>query len=225
MHIKHFLLLHSIMRCVTMSSPIKRLLYFTEVASKAYVKLSENIYGETFLSYNTHCILHLVNDVRNFGAVDEWSAFDYENNMTFYRKSCRKPNQQLQQIMRRASEKNAFPEKINKFLTQNHVVKVYKKHMNGPLLHSMSNCIQYKRIVGFHLDLSQKKKDNCIILHNGKICIIDNIILFNNSYFVLVRYFQTIENFFDVGIKSSEIGVYKCSEFISKNRSSFIFSH
>lgn len=92
----HFLLLHAIMRCLSSTAPSEKLLQFSELAIKLYVQLCAVIYNETFLSYNVHGLLHLVEDVRRFGSVDNFSAFPYENNMTFYRNTCQKPNQQLQ---------------------------------------------------------------------------------------------------------------------------------
>lgn len=89
------------MRCLCNNSPSEKALFFADLAVKSYVQLSAVIYDKTFLSYNIHGLLHLVDDVRTFGAADNFSAFPFKNNMTFYRKACRKPNQQLQQIVRR----------------------------------------------------------------------------------------------------------------------------
>lgn len=83
-----------------------------------------------FLSYNVHGLLHLVQDVKRFGSLDNFSAFPYENNMTFYRKTCRKPNQQLQQIARRKSEKDKIVKKI--INTSNQAIIVDKMHSNEP---------------------------------------------------------------------------------------------
>lgn len=76
----------------------------------------------------------------------------------------------------------------------------------------MSQCKQFTKIRYHHLDFSLRKSDNCCILKNGTVCIIDNIIFIDNSYFLLVRKFNLIEDFYDVGITSSSINVYKCSQ-------------
>lgn len=75
-----------------------------------------------------------------------------------------------------------------------------------------NTCKQFSKIRYRHLNLTLHKSDHCCILKNGTICIIDNIISVNNSYFLCVRNFNVIEDVFDVGIKSSILGVYKCSK-------------
>lgn len=65
--------------------------------------LWEDIYGSTFLSYNIHGILHLVEDVLRFGPLDSYSAFPYES-MVYFRKMCRKPHISLWQIAARRAE-------------------------------------------------------------------------------------------------------------------------
>lgn len=66
--------------------------------------LCEDIYGLTFLSYNIHGILHLVEDVFRFGPLDSYSAFPYENSMVYFTRMCRKPHLSLQQIAARRAE-------------------------------------------------------------------------------------------------------------------------
>lgn len=131
--------------------------------------------------------------------------------MSFYRKTCRKPNQQLQQIARRKSEKDKIAKKIINI--SNQTVIVDKMHSNGPtLMFSQNTCKQFSRIRYRHLDFSLHKSDNCCIVNNGTIYIIDNIISVDSFHFLCVRNFNVIQNVFDVGIKSSTVGVYKCSK-------------
>ena len=70
-----------------------------------YVITSEQIYGQQFLSYNVHSLLHLVADVEVLGPLDTFSAFCYENNMPEMRKCLRKPGLKLPQVYKRISEK------------------------------------------------------------------------------------------------------------------------
>ncbi|XP_026826387.1 uncharacterized protein LOC113562169 [Ooceraea biroi] len=89
---KHFLLLHSAIRVLVSSSLSEDRLDFAHTALSIFVNRAEDIYGPEFLSYITHCLLHLVDDVRRFGSLNELSMFPYENNMTYFRKVCRKPH-------------------------------------------------------------------------------------------------------------------------------------
>jgi len=71
------------------------------------VEQTEIIYGASFLSYNVHALLHLVDDIAKLGPLDSFSAFLFENNMRVFKRYCRKPHLYLQQIARRiAGETN-----------------------------------------------------------------------------------------------------------------------
>lgn len=91
--------------------------------------LCEDIYGLTFLSYNIHGILHLVEDVLRFGPLDSYSAFPYENSMVYFTRMCRKPHLSLQQIAARRAEQEQCKKKS---ILQNNYIKVWKKHEQGP---------------------------------------------------------------------------------------------
>ncbi|KAL7289998.1 hypothetical protein TKK_0015730 [Trichogramma kaykai] len=100
----HFLLLNFAMRILVSSNSDETLLNYAEQFLKIYVSRSEDVFGLEYLSYVTHGLLHLVEDYKNFGPLDSFSAFPYENSMTYFRKACRKPHMHLQQIYRRRVE-------------------------------------------------------------------------------------------------------------------------
>ncbi|KAL7290900.1 hypothetical protein TKK_0015630 [Trichogramma kaykai] len=89
------------MRILVSSNSDETLLNYTEQFLKIYVNRSEDVFGLEYLSYVTHGLLHLVEDYKNFGPLNSFSAFPYENSMTYFRKACRKPHMHLQQIYRR----------------------------------------------------------------------------------------------------------------------------
>lgn len=49
-----------------------------------------------------------------------------------------------------------------------------------------------------------------LYLTNSTICIIENICTIENTNYLLVRKFEHIENFYDVAVPSSSVGVFKC---------------
>jgi hypothetical protein len=55
--------------------------------------------------YNVHGLVHLADDARVFGALDNFSAFPYENKLKSLERLFRKPSFVLQQISRRLHEK------------------------------------------------------------------------------------------------------------------------
>ena len=56
------------------------------------------------LVYNIHGLVHLANDVRKFGSLDNVSSFPFENFLQSLKKMVRKPTCPLPQIVKRMSE-------------------------------------------------------------------------------------------------------------------------
>lgn len=46
------------------------------------------LYDDEYLSYNVHNLLHLANDVQNYGCIENFSCFKYENYMQKIKKNC-----------------------------------------------------------------------------------------------------------------------------------------
>lgn len=211
---EHFLLLHSASRCILVSSPNEAQLEFAEAAFKAYVQTCEEIYGKSFLSYNIHCLLHVVEDVRMLGNANNYSAFPYEDNMTFFRKFLRKPHQLLQQLFRRLEEQNNYTQK------KYEIPKIIpiRRHSDGPVMPEFQfiNFLQYKSLkFEYFCLMSSNIRDNCVLLKDGRVCEVVNIIEFpSNCFKLIVRTFSSITNFYNIpyGICSSFVGIYLCCD-------------
>ncbi|KYN50128.1 hypothetical protein ALC62_00156, partial [Cyphomyrmex costatus] len=212
----HFLMLHAAVRILTYASPSEAYLNFAAHALKKFVIKSENLYGSTFNSYNVHGLIHLTNDVRRLGPLDSFSAFPYENNMTLFRKLCRKPGLPLQQIFNRMAEIEAHQEVID-HCNIDSSVNVLIEHNAGPLPHNITfNPRQYRKINFNGILLTSDTRDNCCILHDGSICIVTNIFMANGSYYLVVKNFLQIHDFYDIGLLSSALDTFKCSELSSR---------
>lgn len=160
------------------------------------------MYGPNFNTYNVHGLLHLTNDVRYLGNLDSFSAFPYESNMSIFGKYCRKPGQPLQQFSRRMTEiQNRGRNVISEMDSP---IKVSVQH------NTADQCPRYRNITFNRLLLSADTRDNCCLLSNGKVCIVFDIVKDNNSYLLAVKTFERVEDFYDIGIFSSALQVYKC---------------
>ncbi|XP_066589825.1 uncharacterized protein [Prorops nasuta] len=204
---KHFLLLHSAIRVLVASASTLEL-RFAEISLQKFVQRCYELYGPSFCSYNLHGLLHLTNDVRHLGNLDSFSAFPYESNMMMFRKYCRKPHLSLQQFCRRMDEiqfnsnqeiSNDDPS-IPKF--------VHYRNTN--------NRAGYSKILFNNLLLTTEIRDNCCLLRDNSICVIVDIVINENLYLLQVKKFIELEPFYDIGIKSSDIGIYKCSSLHSE---------
>ena len=80
----NFLLLHASIRSLTKRKIEEKDLEFAETALPEFLSDCLSIYGIKIASYNFHCVTHITEDFRRLGSVDNYSAFSYENNMTFF---------------------------------------------------------------------------------------------------------------------------------------------
>lgn len=78
----------------------------------SFVKKYEEFYGEYNMVFNIHNLLHIVNDVRRFGSLDNFSAFRFENHIRKV-KQLRKGDKRLQKIANRLMEIKAAKEYCN----------------------------------------------------------------------------------------------------------------
>ena len=79
-------------------------LQFCSVLLRDFVKKSINLYGLQFVSSNVHNLIHVPNDVFNFGNLDSFSAYPFENYLQEIKNLVRKSSKPLQQIVKRLSE-------------------------------------------------------------------------------------------------------------------------
>lgn len=206
---KHFLLLHSAIRILVSSSLSEDSLDFAHTAINIFVNRAEDIYGPEFLSYITHCLLHLVDDARRFGSLNELSMFPYENNMTYFRKACRKPHQHLQQIVNRRLEKLQVTQNIVHVTEE--VVRSSRPWVSPVVFDTPLDSRQFQILDTGKFRISVKNQDNTVILQNSKVCLVQSIILSREHYQLVVKEFCRVEDFFDVGLPSSSVGVFRCS--------------
>jgi len=208
----HFMLLNLSIRILCRPSMSASDLSVPHSALSIFVNHAENIYGSNFMTYNTHCLLHrlfLVEDVKHFGPLDSFSAFPYENNMTYFRRSCRKPHQHLQQITNRRME---FLRRKATRKNNNAGVKLSGRHKNGPLLSQLPvNVLQFSMYKTPDFCIGINDQDNTIILKDLSICVVRNIIQMNDEYCFLANIFSRVESLTDILVLSSFSGVFLCS--------------
>lgn len=68
------------------------------------------LYGEHTITFNVHNLIHVAENVKNFGHFDNYSAFKFENFMQVLKKRIRKGTQPLKQLINRLKEEEAMTE-------------------------------------------------------------------------------------------------------------------
>ncbi|XP_011859622.1 PREDICTED: putative nuclease HARBI1 [Vollenhovia emeryi] len=109
-----------------------------------FVETFINLYGKENASHNLHHLLHICDDAKKFGTLQEFSAFPFENYLQSILKMIRKNNKELEQIVCRITERNYC---INSnFRVKYNEPQFFKPHSNGPLINS-HNCNQFGKAV------------------------------------------------------------------------------
>lgn len=207
---ENFLILHLVIRILNFDTVNPQVLPFCQGALQLYVQRCEELYGEQYVVFNVHCLLHLVEDVARFGSLDSFSAFAFENAMPQFKKDQRKPGQNLEQFYKRLLERNenVLPpanDEIRNRLSQSHVKGLLPREINAIY------CNQYRKLELGFFTFSRSQRDNCCILRNGDICLIQNILGIDEEIFFIVHKFRDLGSFYDVGHTSDFVGLFLAS--------------
>lgn len=97
-------------------------------------------------------------------------------------------------------------------VVDNPSIEIFKRHEAGPLPYEVSHhsCQQFERAKIGQWLFTRQTRDNCYILRDATICIIENFLTIETINYLLVRKFQHVQDFYNVGVPSSSVGVYKC---------------
>jgi len=79
---------------------------YAKLLIQYFVKTFIILYGKENVSHNIHNLLHLSDEAKKFGTLQEFSAFPFENYLQSILKLIRKNDKPLEQIVRRISEQN-----------------------------------------------------------------------------------------------------------------------
>lgn len=215
---EHFMILHSAIKIL--SSPhLCQNPEFNKYAKDLlilFVEQSKTLYGDWFVSYNVHCLIHLADDVMRFGALDRYSSFIFENNMKTVKAMVRKHECVLAQIVRRMYEQETNLIHSKKIETGKTVLK--SKHTSGPLL-STGVGKQFKEIHYKSMVIKCDDANSCVLLEDETVVKVFNIIERNNSVVIIG---QKLNNFqqtdlFQKPLPSSRLGIFS----VNTSRMSF----
>ncbi|KAJ8915730.1 hypothetical protein NQ315_000665 [Exocentrus adspersus] len=175
---------------------------------KHFVKRFSLLYGEENVSHNIHNLLHLTDDVINFGSIEMFSAFPFENKMMFIKKLIRKGDKPLQQIINRISEMKENSSSETQIPTYP-ILKV--EHSRGPLITNSLGIKQYERICFNTFLLFLHDADSCCVLDDNSIVIIKNIISHNQHIKIIGQKFLSLENYYTSPCESSKLNIFLVS--------------
>ena len=161
----------------------------------------ESLYGKQMMVYNVHSCLHLMRDVTNYGCLDNFSAFPFENFMQKIKGMVRGPNKHLEQVCKRLSE---FKEHDKK--KPQRIIRL----KDGEIVH-----LQCPSLAG-NVVIAIKPPDNWFLLKCNRIIQISKIEKKTENDFILTcRELQEKSDFFTKPLPSSRLSIYKVSQNVS----------
>lgn len=167
---KHFLTLFVATR-VFLDSSLNEYNDFAHSLMVYFVKTFSRIYGPEFVSHNVHGLTHISEDVKLYGSLDSYSAFQFENFMQVLKKLIRKHSAPLPQIMKRLEELEGFCCKTgdDKPFTLKH------EHCTGPISDCLdkrgNNQFKVAKFKSFILDVDHEKNRFCSLSDNSIVVI------------------------------------------------------
>ncbi|KAJ8677725.1 hypothetical protein QAD02_013512 [Eretmocerus hayati] len=205
----NFLTLHVAISILSNPKLVKeeKWLTYAEKLLQKFVADFALLFGDYFVTFNVHNLLHLVDDVRRYGLLESFSAFRFENFMFLLKNRIRKGDQPLQQIMRRSGEL----EMINNTDSKNCAEpELSCKHNSGPITHPSVEVIsQHKcmKLKNFKVNCADGK-NGCLMV-DGKVVIdaLNFVKTSDGSIHVVGKVFKIKGDVFDLPCKSSKLGI------------------
>lgn len=218
----NFLIFHVIMRILSCKTTVYTQNEYADSLSKHFVKTFCLIYGRGNVSYNVHSLIHLSQDAKKYGVLDNFSSFPYENYLQHIKKIVQPGRFPLTQLYNRITEERACESFIFKSLANYPILDGY--HFNGPLPEDIScDSVSQYSIVFMktftirieNIKRRSNKRDDCIIMASNKVGLVKNVINRNGDIFIVCSIFEKVVPIYNYPCSSMFVGMYECSKLSS----------
>lgn len=201
----HFLFLHVAIRILCSKVTLRENLPLARELLSQFVSKSKRLYGPEFIIYNVHNLIHLPDDAEKFGPLDSFSSFPFENYLGQLKRLLRSPNKPLQQICRRVVEIRQNSTEINEPMPDFQVVWS-SIHKEGPTASLEGQ--QFKAARKDDFIIKCKENNRCVMLKNGKIISVSNIIIHKDIIKIIGRRFKSKSDFYSKPCSSSVLNTF-----------------
>ena len=116
------------------------------------------------MKYNLHATVHLADDAKRYGPLDNVASFVFENYLGKLKKMVRKPQAPLQQVVRRLSERCNTTNSVSVDILQ-------KEHFAGPVPSHFCFCKQYKEYEKPGYKITIFDNNNCVMIGNDVVLV------------------------------------------------------
>lgn len=173
-----------------------------------FVNQAKEIYGLSFMSYNVHNLLHLIDDYKQFGNLNNISAFPYESYLGGHIKGAvRAGFKPLHQIAVHISSTNITMQQAEVV----HVENIVKHSIKCNHVPQFEKCYKKISISKFIIKPSCLSiSDCCVQLKTGQIGLVQAIHKNEeNNISLTIKLYEKVIEYFDEPVKSSMVGVFK----------------
>ena len=178
-----------------------------------FAKWFGKIYGRRHMVYNVHVLIHVADDVRRYGCLDDISSFPFESHMYSIKRLLRKPGCTLMQLVRRLTERSSVGIHAGAPVLNWHDDALLRRWLRGPMPAAFQHGVdvpQYQTVWYRNVRFSVVGRDSAIITEHGHIGVICNIITRRNSVWeAVVRLFQVKQPLFHYPMSSSKVGIHR----------------
>ncbi len=212
----HFLTFHVATKILSSPRFYRKYINYAKELLLTFVRNGVILYGNTFCVYNIHNLIHIANDCENFGPMQSFSAYPFENHLGVIKRLSRKSEKPLQQVVKRLAELDHTQKIYNVSETEGFVFKF--EHNDGPVLKKLNGDEKQYRQVNFKnfvlcatkRDNCAAKGDNCELLEGNLVVIIENFIEIGSKQFIIGRAFESLTNLYPEPFYSPGLDIYKC---------------
>ena len=211
---KNFLLLSVGIRILLCPDLTEAMCSFADALLVAFVEHFSQIYGSDQVVYNVHTLVHLANDARQYGSLENFSAFLFENFLLKLKRVIRKPSKIVQQVTSRLEEQ-ARVEKQNAMFSGSKLSEAFvsKPLFSGPLPSGVPiNVAQYGHVRLKNFALTNKQPNNCIKVGEETIGLVINIFKDLSGVHVVFRKFHSKETYFYYPCNSNDLDIFVVSD-------------
>ena len=182
----HFLCLHVAIRLLVKPTLTSGDIQYSDDLLRYFVQHFPRLYGRENMSFNVHGLLHLAEDARNFGPLDRFGGFKFENYLGKMIDLLRSHSNLLQQVHNRMTELQKF-EDTNESRAST-FPKFMKEHFDGPCLYRCFLKFQYRACDFGSFLLSTKSPENVCMNRDGVIIMIKNFGIDSGGNYYVVGY-------------------------------------
>ena len=145
------------------------------------------------LSYNVQSLVHIVDDAKCYGSLDNILFIPFEYMFGSLKKLVKKPQNPIAQILRQIGEKSFNT--IDSLFINSHSNRHRVQHFDGLLIHGYEGYGQFKQYVDDNIFMSNVEGNNCVFI-NQNTCIVKTFLCLLNQHWCSLHNFNLKKNFF-----------------------------